>query len=223
MSDPEKASITVEELLAFNSQMLARHKKHAFFQLFTDGSMQDPAKRQRLFACGHSFSRHFQTMLYTRHAHCADPRYLALFERHLREEAGHDEILRKKRERPELVWDPIMDSAAAWFISRMSILDNVEKLAVIHLVLETSGAYMGSVSGPVMREYGAGDYFELHDEVDQSHVTMALEPLGRQTPETLARVRVVIEQAWIVLDMWFERLADVAVGVAPITYYPAIG
>jgi hypothetical protein len=221
MSDTANRLGDVEELLAFNGEMLQKHKQLPFFQLFSDGTVEDPAKRERLFACGHAFSRHFQTMLYARHAHCADGRYLALFERHLREEAGHDQILGNKRERSDLVWDPIMESAAAWFISRMSILDNVEKLAVIHLVLESSGAYMGSVSGPVMRGLGAGEYFELHDEVDQSHITLAIEPLRRQTPETLARVRVVLEQAWSVLNMWFERLADIVVGLAPITYYPA--
>jgi hypothetical protein len=221
MSDMEKSRANIEELLAFNTEMLQRHKRLPFFSLFTDGTIADPAKRERLFACGHVFSRHFQTMLHARHAHCADDRYLALFERHLREEIGHDEILRKKRERPDLVWDPIMESAAAWFISRMSILDNVEKLAIIHLVLEASGAYMGSVAGPVMRDLGAGEYFELHDEVDQGHVTLAIEPLRRQTPETLARVRLVLEQAWSVLNMWFERLADVVVGLAPITYSPS--
>src|SRR5579859_406986 len=176
--------LTVEELLAFNSERLERHKQQTFFRLFTDGTVRDPAKRQRLFACGHAFSRHFQTMLHARHAHCADERFLSLFERHLREEVGHDELLSKKRQRPEVVWDPIMDSAAAWFISRMSIVDNVEKLAIIHLVLEASGAYMGSISGPVMRELDEAEYFELHNELDQSHVTMAIEPLRRQTPET---------------------------------------
>jgi hypothetical protein len=218
MSDIHSSRVELEALLAFNAEMLERHKQLPIFRLFSDGTVQDPAKRERLFACGHSFSRHFQTMLQARQSHCADPRYQALFGRHFREEAGHDEILRKERNRGEPVWDPIMESAAAWFISRMSILDNVEKLAVIHLVLESSGAYMGSVSGPVMRALGAGEYFELHNEVDQSHITMAIEPLRRQTPETLARVRVVLEQAWSVLDMWLERFADIVVGLAPIVY-----
>jgi hypothetical protein len=221
MSDIDKRPINLEELLAFNGAMLEQHKQLRFFKLFSDGSMDDPAKRQRLFACGHAFSRHFQTMLYARQSHCADGRYLQLFERHLREEAGHDELLRKKRERPDVVWDPVMEGAAAWFISRMSILDNIEKLAVIHLVLESSGAHMGSVSGRVMGNLGAGEYFELHNEVDQSHIVMAIDPLRRQPPETLERVRLVLEQSWSLLDVWFERLTDLVLGLAPINYLPS--
>ncbi|MCW5837019.1 MAG: hypothetical protein KIS78_31785 [Labilithrix sp.] len=213
--------VSVEELMAYNATLLERHKRLRVFRLFTDGTLEDPAKRELLFACVQVFARHFQTMLYTRQAHCADDFYRGIFLQHLREEVGHDDILVKDRGRRDEVWDPIMEGSAAWFVSRMSVLDNIEKAAVMHLVLESSGAYMGSVCGPAMRRYGSADYFELHDEVDQSHVTMVVEPLRRQSPETLARVRVTVEQAWRVLDVWVERVATLVLGDEAVTYYPA--
>lgn len=203
-----------DELVAYNTARLEQHKQHRCFRIFTDGTLEDSAKRRVFFSCVQVFSRHFQTMLYARQAHCGDERYRPLFLRHLREEIGHDEILAKDRGREDVFWDPLVESAAAWFISRMSICDNVEKLAVIHLVLESSGAYMGSISRDAMRRFGGTSYFELHDEVDQSHITLALEPLERQSPETLARVRVVVEQAWRVLDMWFDRVVELVLDPA---------
>ena len=203
---------TFENLIAHNTALFERHKRLRVFQLFTDGTLDDPEKREMFFACLQVFARHFQTILFTRQAHCADERYGAVFRRHLDEEVGHDDILRKDRGRSEEIWDPVLEATTAWFISRMTMLDNVEKLAIVHLVLESSGAYMGTVSKAPMRRYGSADYFNLHDEVDDSHVTIALEPLRRQPPETIARVMVVIEQAWRMLDTHADRMAALVLG-----------
>lgn len=212
-------SAAVAELLRRNDELLERHKRLRTFRLFTDGTLENEAKRETMFKCVQVFARHFQTMLFARQAHCDDRGYGALFLRHLREEAGHDEVLIKQRGRADEIWDPVMEGSAAWFIRCMSALDNVEKLAVMHLVLESSGAYMGSVCGPAMRRFNGSAYFELHDEVDQSHVTMAIEPLHRQAPETIARVRARVEQAWLVLDTWVERVAALVLGeVEPSSY-----
>ncbi len=203
---------TFENLIAFNTTFVERHKRLRVFQLFTDGSFDDPEKRETFFGCLQVFARHFQTILFARQAHCADERYGVLFQRHLNEEVGHDDILRKDRGRSEEVWDPVLEGTTAWFISRMMVLDNIEKLAVVHLVLESSGAHMGAVSKATMRRYGSATYFNLHDEVDDSHVTIALEPLRRQPPETIARVMVVIEQAWRMMDTHADRIATLVLG-----------
>jgi hypothetical protein len=201
-----------ESLIARNAAFLERHKRLRVFQLFTDGTFDDEDKREMFFRCLQVFSRHFQTILFARQAHCADGRYGAVFQRHLGEELGHDEILRQDRGRSEEVWDPVLEGTTAWFISRMMVLDNVEKLAVVHLVLEASGAHMGAVSKAAMGRYGSANYFKLHDEVDDRHVTMALEPLRHQPPETIARVMVVIEQAWQMMDTHAERIATLVLG-----------
>lgn len=215
MPDEVLTHSAVAELLAHNDKLLERHKRLRTFLLFTDGTLESKDKRELMFKCVQCFARHFQTMLFARQLHCDDPAYASLFMRHLREEAGHDEVLSKQRGRADELWDPVMEGSAAWFIRCMSTLDNVEKMAVMHLVLESSGAYMGSVCGPAMRRFNSARYFELHDEVDQSHVTMAIEPLHRQTPETIARVRTLIEQAWRVLDTWIDRVAALVLDEVP--------
>jgi hypothetical protein len=218
MSQPiDPAPASFESLIARNTALFERHKRLRVFQMFTDGTLDDPGKREIFFACLQVFARHFQTILFARQAHCADERYGALFRRHLLEEVGHDDILRKDRGRSDEVWDPVLEGTTAWFISRMTVLDNVEKLALVHLVLESSGSYMGAVSKAPMRRIGSADYFGLHDEVDDSHVTIAIEPLRRQPPETLARVMIVIEQAWRMLDANAERMAALVLGAVPAT------
>jgi hypothetical protein len=216
----EKVQVeSVEALIAYNTTLLERHKRLRTFQMFNDGTLNDPGQRDMFFACLQVFARHFQTMLFARQAHCADDRYGVLFMKHLREEIGHDDVLRNDRGRAEEVWDPVLEGAAAWFISRMTILDNIEKLAIIHLVLESSGAYMGSLTRHTMTRYGSAEYFSLHDELDMSHVTIALEPLRRQPPETIARVKVVIEQAWRMLDTYTERVAALVLGKEQAAFY----
>jgi hypothetical protein len=210
---------TFDNLIAFNTAFVERHKRLRVFQLFTDGTFDDPEKRETFFGCLQVFARHFQTILFARQAHCADDRYGALFQRHLNEEVGHDDVLRKDRGRSEEVWDPVLEGTTAWFISRMMVLDNLEKLSVVHLVLESSGAHMGSVSKAAMRRYGSAAYFSLHDEVDDSHVAIALEPLRRQPPETIARVMVVIEQAWRMIDTHADRIATLVLGTERATLH----
>ena len=222
MPDETLSHTAVEELLSYNSRLLERHKRLRTFRLFTDGTLEDDDKRNVMFRCVQVFARHFQTMLFARQLHCEDPTYRSLFMRHLREEAGHDEVLSKQRGRADELWDPIMEGSAAWFIRCMSALDNIDKMAVMHLVLESSGAYMGSVCGPAMRRFNGSQYFELHDEVDQSHVAMAIEPLRRQSVETIGRVRTLIEQAWRVLDTWIDRVAALVLGEIPSSLYAAI-
>ena len=70
---------TFEDLIAQNTALLEQHKRRRAFQMFTDGTLDDAEKRETFFACLQVFARHFQTILFTRQAHCADERYGALF------------------------------------------------------------------------------------------------------------------------------------------------
>lgn len=206
---------SVKALLAYNTAMLEQHKQLRCFQFFSDGTLDDPAKREVFLACLQALARHFQIVMFTRQAHCADERFAALFMRHLREEIGHDEVLRQDRGRSDDIWDPVIEAVGAWFASRMSTLDNLEKMVVVHLVLETSGAHMGELSRKTMPRYGSAKYFQLHDEVDDSHVSLAIEPLKNLSPEVLARLRLVIGQAWQMMNTWGDRVASVVLGTVP--------
>jgi len=210
---------TFESLLAHNAALLERHKRSRVFQMFGDGTLDDPDKRETFLACLHGFARHFQTILFTRQAHCADDRYGSVFLRHLQEEIGHDDILQKDRARSDQIWDPILEATTAWFVSRMTVLDNIEKLAIVHLVLESSGAHMGAVSRAPMRQLGSANYFGLHDEIDDSHVAVALGPIRRQPPDILARLMTVIEQAWQMLDTHAARMAELVLGAERATLW----
>jgi hypothetical protein len=208
----EHANLVAQELLALNEQMLERHKRLRVFRFFTDGTLEDAAKRDVFLACLQALARHFQETIFMRQAHCATEPYRSLFMRHFREEVGHDDVLRADRGRSDEMWDPIIEAVGAWFSSRMSVLDNIEKAVIVHLVLESSGAYMGSLSRKMMPRFGSANYFALHDELDDSHVTLALAPLRQQSPETLTRLRTVIEQAWRMIDTWADRVASLVLG-----------
>jgi hypothetical protein len=208
--EPEHSA--ARELLAFNDQLLERHKRLRCFRFFTDGTLEDAAKREIFLACLQALARHFQETLFMRQAHCAAEPYRGLFMRHFREEVGHDDVLRADRGRSDEMWDPIIEGVGAWFTSRMSVLDNIEKTAIVHLVLESSGAYMGSLSRKTMPRFGSANYFALHDELDDSHVTLALAPLRQQSLETLTRLRTLVEQAWRMIDTWADRVASLVLG-----------
>ncbi len=206
---------SLKALLDYNSAQLEEHKQLRCFQFFTDGTLDDPQKRELFLTCLQALARHFQTIIFMRQAHCADARYASIFARHLREEIGHDEVLRQDRGRADDLWDPVIEAVGAWFASSMSNLDNVAKLAVVHLVLETSGAHMGSLSRRTMPRYGSAKYFELHDEVDDSHVSLAIGPLESQSSETLEGLREVVSHAWQMMNTWGDRVASIVLGTVP--------
>lgn len=206
---------SLKSLLDYNAAMLEEHKQRRCFQFFTDGTLDDPRKRELFLTCLQALARHFQTIIFMRQAHCADDRYASIFARHLREEIGHDEVLRKDRGRADDLWDPVIEAVGAWFALSMSNLDNVAKLAVVHLVLETSGAHMGSLSRRTMPRYGSAKYFELHDEVDDSHVSMAIAPLQAQSSETLDSLREVVGHAWQMMNTWGDRVASIVLETVP--------
>jgi hypothetical protein len=214
LATQEPENTELRKLLAYNEQRLEQHKRLRCFQFFTDGTLEDVAKREVFMACLQALARHFQETIFMRQAHCAAEPYRSIFMGHFREEVGHDDVLRADRGRSDEMWDPIIEGVGAWFSSRMSVLDNIEKTAIVHLVLESSGAHMGALSRKTMPRFGSAKYFTLHDELDNSHVTVALTPLRSQSPETLVRLRTVVEQAWRMMDTWGDRVASLVLGTA---------
>ncbi len=198
---------SLSALLRYNEDRLENLSRSRFFQLVTDETLDMPACRERFLSCLHAWSRHFQTVMFARQASCEDPVYAAAFQDHLREEIGHDALLATHRKGLQPVWDPVIESAAAWFVSRMHILDNCAKTAVVHLVLESTGARFHRVAARARVLKGI-DYFHVHDHHDDDHTQVGIDLLSGESPETYAHLRSVVGQAWDVFGVLLDRMAE---------------
>ena len=84
-----------------------------------------------------------QTLLFSRQATTRDPAFEATFLQHMHEEMGHEVLHRSRADgsgTETKARDPLMEAITNWFAYQMYVLDNAEKTAIIHLVIERASA-----------------------------------------------------------------------------------
>jgi hypothetical protein len=202
---PAGAELSLDELVAHNERRLEAYVSHPFFRL-VDGTTT-PEKRRALLACIQRFSRSFQTVMFTRQAMCADPRYYETFLQHFNEELGHDQLV-AQREHSEEASDPVLEATLTWFSYQMLVLDNVEKAALVHLVLESSGDKFHNAAAPHLGQHVRSSYFQTHAELDSGHADVGLALLEKQHPAVYARIKIIVDAGWDMLDAASTRMCE---------------
>ena len=205
----------LSELLSRNRQYCEEYRSNPIFDFVTTERVADPERRRRFLCCVQVFSGYFQKAILGRTAFTDDPAYSAIFRRHLDEEYGHDTRLSRDRG-PEAgsVWDPVLEATASWFVVKMLSLDNLEKLVLIHLVLEGAGSVFHEVAAPRMAQFGETDYFAHHCEADKAHADLSIEELEGHEKVTYKRLMQIQRQGWDMLNTLCTRMVEVADGSA---------
>ncbi len=205
---PEYA-LSFEGLIQHNEARMQRILTNPYFTLLKSDNkvLDNPKARQKFLDSIQIFSDFFQHILFIRQGTCQDPAYHSLFLKHLQEELGHDELL-AARSHKHRNHDPILHATSMWFCNQMIILDNLEKTALVHLVLELSGTYYHEMAKKKLgRE--APDYYEVHTEVDDIHAQMGADLLRGQPAEVYRRLHNVIDKGWSMLDAMTQRVAHI--------------
>jgi hypothetical protein len=198
---------TLDALMLHNDARLRAFREHRFFRMLEDGTFDAPDERRVLLACVRRFNINFQRLIFIRQGLCEDPRYYGPFLQHLGEEIGHDELL-SGQEIPEPVDDTIFEAILGWFNYQMLVLDNVEKAALMHLVIETGGDLVLTLLSARMRKHVESPYFDVHAELDAGHAGMAGELLAGQTSATYRRLGLIADRGWDMTEALFDRLAQ---------------
>lgn len=210
----ERAS-GLSELLSRNHQYCEEHRSNPIFGFVSSDGVADPERRQRFLDCVQVWSGYFQKALLCRSAFTDAPGYSALFRRHLDEEYGHDTgLARDLGPKAESVWDPVLEATASWFVVKMLSIDNLEKLVLIHLVLESAGSIFHEMAAPRMASFEKTDYFAHHSEADKAHADMPIEELEGQEQATYNRLMHIQRQGWDMLNTLCARMVEVANGGA---------
>jgi len=106
------------------------------------------------------------------------------------------------------VRDSIMEAITNWFTYQMFVLDNAEKAAIIHLVIENASAAYHRAARPVLGKYVNNHYFDVHIDGDAEHAAMGERLLGRETPQTYARLKSVVDEAWNMIGAMTDRVVE---------------
>jgi hypothetical protein len=203
--------LTREGLLARNEERARAMLQTPYFQLLQNGTLSSPDKRRQFRTCIRVFSDAFQRLLFTRQAMCRDEKFDSTFHEHLREELGHNRLLRGPDDSPPLP-DPVLHATSTWFCQRMLLLDNLDK-AVVNIVLETAGYHFHTLAQPAFAADDCAGYFSTHAEADAEHQGVGLDLLQGAHPTTYLRLHRVLEETWDMLGAMTNRIATLLNGV----------
>jgi len=198
-------SASLPELLARNEARLQTTLNNSFFSLLRRRGIDSERKRVAMRESLRVFSDAFQTHLFTRQATCQDEEYAVAFGQHLREELGHNRLL-KVSGTSAIAKDATLRGLSSWFCHQMVVLDNSEK-AVVNLVLETGAYYVCTLSQPQFEGYEAQNFFDTHAAEDEHHKELSVALLRDLHPRVYGRLCRVLDKTWNMVDAMTQRLA----------------
>lgn len=195
----------VERIARYNEQRQREYESSDLIRLLADESTAAETKKAVLTYL-QPWSNAFQRMISACVTFESDPDLRALALVHQQEEVGHDAILARSRaDEQQLIWDPVIEAGASWFVDQLAILPSVQRAVVAHLALE-AGSLVLSQAGT--RAFPDDPYFTLHDEADAEHLEMGYRVLRQRTDWTADDVITVLDRAWRVIAVVSERIAE---------------
>lgn len=197
----------VERVAHYNEQRQREYESSDLIRLLASENTADETKKAVLTYL-QPWSNAFQRMISARVTFETDPDLRTLALEHQQEEIGHDAILARSRaEEQLLVWDPVIEAGASWFVDQFVILPGVQRAVLAHLALE-AGSLVFSQAGT--RAFPDDPYFTLHDEADAEHLEMGYRLLRQRIDWTADDLIAVLDRAWQVIGVVSDRIAECA-------------
>ena len=206
----DAAGSQIEQLFKKNEEFMERFDKHRLFVLVRNGLLKDPVARRKFLDCFQVWSNYFQKMVLNRVVTLQNPAFEDLAWLHLLEELGHNRDLAKSRADLQPVFDPVLEGVCSWFSSKVGVISDVEKVVLVHLVVEASAVFFYKHVQPAMADIAKG-HFDKHKSDDEAHVAMGYDFLRNITSADWPRLFEIQRQGWGMLMAVMGRVADLVV------------
>jgi len=197
---PQNAEHTLEGLLEYNAARLEEFQNRAIFELWSDGTLDDPTRHAKYRDALRSWISKSSALLLVRQANCSDAKYTPSFLAQLVEEWGRGILVD-----PALIRvsegagrDPVLSALADWFTRQMYVLDNVEKVAIVDLVVTGANAALGRSDD--------GCRVWAHGYAERAAETSLL--LRGEAPHTYARLHQIVAEAWDMVGALTDRVVE---------------
>ncbi|ODN41245.1 hypothetical protein [Piscirickettsia litoralis] len=144
----------------------------------------------------------------------SNAKHFSIAEMHMQEEFAHDIQLRHATgvTKESQLWDPMIESSSSWFCRMMESCDELERIVLIYLVVESCADSVYQKTAGVFENDDACGHFNTHLNLDESHSqlgTSLLEGLSSQHYGELAKIQ---HKGWQVLEQLFARFATLVKG-----------
>lgn len=202
-----------ERLLKFNEAKSEEFLRNSIFSLRSVELLRFPKKREALFGGLQVMSNHFQRLMFSRMALCEDRDYHSVFLEHFLEELGHDRELSKERGRERVPWNPILESAASWFVQKNYLIDNPSRVVMIQMVLERGASLFYSHFAQVFRGEIQSEHIAKHCEADEGHDTIGVNLLANESERSFEKYETLLNESWSMLNLFLEETARVVQSV----------
>jgi hypothetical protein len=205
-----KSIFTSNQLFEKNRKFIAEYQYSPLMELVRSNKVNNSQVRTEILDCIQTFSNYFQKAVMLRYVTTEHSSVALVAAQHLDEEFKHNEALAKDRSDKSPKWDPILEATSCWFAWKMLTLDNIEKTALMHLVLETSADIFFCAADKVMKQFGETNYFSLHADLDEQHAAMGERLLLNLSEAEYQRLGEVLDTGWAMLIMACNRIATLA-------------
>jgi hypothetical protein len=197
----------LDRVARYNEHRQSEYASSELIRLLVDEQTPDETKKAVL-AYLQPWSNAFQRMISARVVYETDPDLRALALEHQQEEFGHDTVLADTRGSDQrVIWDPVIEAGAAWFVDQFATLPGVQRAVLAHLALE-AGSLELSKAG--VRAFPDDPYFALHDEADVEHLDMGYQVLRQRSDWNADTIITVLDRAWQVITVVSDRIAECA-------------
>lgn len=211
--DPKKPLVNfkdpfnyLKELQSINSEYIDHFKNNEIFNVLLEERLSDSQKNKFLDYL-QVLSDNFQKMVLIRSGFTDNKEFELPFREHLKEEFGHNEALRNSRDNLISREDAIFESLCTWFNYKMLTLDNLEKIVLVHLVIESSADIFYGKIIPIFNTSKIS-HFECHAEHDNSHKEVDKDLFKHINKSTFDSLKLVLKQGWDIVEKQYERLAE---------------
>lgn len=203
-NDPYKYFHQIKER---NFQHIEVYKNNKIFDTFAKDKTFSESKKSLFLDYLQVLSDQFQKMVLLRSSLCEDANFAKFFSDHLKEEFGHDELLRNSRQNLQVRDDPIFEALCIWFNHQMLTLDNLEKAILVHFVVEGS-AFVFYNNIKHVFDPNKHNHFDNHSEFDGDHQEVNKEFFKGMTEEQFQRSLAFLDKSWNIVEKQYERLAE---------------
>jgi len=203
--------IYLGKLMKANQEYMQDYLKNSLFKLILSDDINDKKTRSTLLDCIQVWSDIFQHVVMSRYIFTSDDRYKPLALTHLMEEYGHNRSLQASRKgEMNKIHDSILQATSEWFAYKMHSYSDIERLVLVHFVLEGSANTFHHVAHPIMQSFQETKHFEVHSIEDDNHMNMGLELLTNLYHATYNRLVQVLKESWAMMNALCDRMAELS-------------
>ncbi|MBS0186227.1 MAG: cupin domain-containing protein [Proteobacteria bacterium] len=202
-------STSLSSILKLNKALKEDFSHNKLFAFLNNPKNQTEEIKENFLSFFQIWSNAFQKMVLLRSVFCSQEIYQKIANIHMEEEFGHNISLQKERKTHKTSWDPILCATAEWFPGKIMSLDEVEKIALVHLVIEASATiFYQNMPFFISGASNDSSHFKIHQDIDENHELLGLSLLENLDAQIYKNISTLQTEGWAMLNKMFERISE---------------